>query len=622
MGDEQLHAAVKTNDSDRVTSLLTAKSSVDGLDARGFTPLYYAARRLNLAVCDVLLSNGANPSAPVGKQKSTVLHEATATGCVELVASCLKAKGDINSCTAHNWTPLHFAAYHGHVAAAKVLLEAKASLTAKTADGEDVSQLARDSKRDDILELLKQMDVQDEEPLHQQLQDAVKCGDSEEVQELLSRGADPNIADAGTAPLLIASRRAFKEVCLILLRAKADPAVKSISGLSPLHFAAQADVVDVINALLEHAANVNVRDPGFWTPLHHAARSGSMRALESLLAASADVLATDNEDCSPADVARASMQTEVVKRLQVVGNASEPLISRTTNNSARSEELNWTSDIDPLELDILDRLGAGAYATVYKGEFRGCRVAIKEMGAVTDRDRELFKRELYLLERLHHPNIVLFMGACLGTTPLRLVFELCDQSLDHYLWGSKQFTWEHRLGIAADVACALAFLAAAQPPVVHRDVKSPNVLLRGTAPPVGKLADFGLARTMLQGSNAMMSKQAGSTQWMAPEVMLGEEYDHTCDIYSLGIVMWELAARNIPYEGLPQPLITMRVVKDQMRPSFDDHHSPEGFAKLAQECWAQSASERPSARDVMVSLRKLARAEHIAKLRATAAGEA
>lgn len=150
------------------------------------------------------------------------------------------------------------------------------------------------------------------------------------------------------------------------------------------------------------------------------------------------------------------------------------------------------------------------------------------------------------MEVLRHPNIVLFLGACIKPPNLGLVLEFCNKGS---LWSVLQnheisLTWEDRKKIALDTAKGVYYLHSFNPPILHRDLKSLNLLLDDSFRT--KLIDFGWTRKL----DIIMTGKIGTYQWMAPEVISGLNYTEKADVFSFGIILWEIASREPPYRRM------------------------------------------------------------------------
>ncbi|XP_074269128.1 serine/threonine-protein kinase CTR1-like isoform X2 [Silene latifolia] len=205
------------------------------------------------------------------------------------------------------------------------------------------------------------------------------------------------------------------------------------------------------------------------------------------------------------------------------------------------------------DLVMRDRIGSGSFGTVHRAEWNGSEVAVKilmEHDFHPERCRE-FLREVAIMKRLRHPNIVLFMGAITEPPNLAIVTEyLCRGSLYrllHKSGGREVLDERRRLSMAFDVAKGMNYLHKRNPPIVHRDLKSPNLLVDKKY--TVKVCDFGLSR--LKANTFLSSKSAaGTPEWMAPEVLRDEPSNEKSDVYSFGVILWELATLQQPWSNL------------------------------------------------------------------------
>ena len=222
------------------------------------------------------------------------------------------------------------------------------------------------------------------------------------------------------------------------------------------------------------------------------------------------------------------------------------------------------------EVTIHQVCGRGGFGTVYKGEMmlEGAQVfvAVKELnnkasrGEVKQQKFVEFSREIYLMSKLAHPNLVRLYGVM--TSPLRMVLEFCFLPDLHKILSDKSSFPEQvlsrklRARIALDISEGMKFLISNKPPILHRDLRSPNVFMMSldeSAPCVCKVGDFGMA-TILD----FKLKEALSTwQWMAPEVLNNEGYGETSDVFSFGIVVCEVLRRDEPYTQFTEFLETV-----------------------------------------------------------------
>lgn len=235
----------------------------------------------------------------------------------------------------------------------------------------------------------------------------------------------------------------------------------------------------------------------------------------------------------------------------------------------------WAISADALTLH--ERIGVGSFGLVYRGRWEGTDVAVKRLRtestpdpAATVRRARGFLEEMQLMADLSHPHVVSFLAGCLDEGDFCVVHELCRCSLHDVLHtGSLVHTSVAiapvlRLWWAQQIAEALAYLHGLVPPVVHRDLKSGNVLL--TADWVAKVGDFGAARRAESPLVNVQTARMGTCQWTAPEVVHQRPHGSPADAYSFGMLLYELAARRMPYADMDAHQVELAVLTGQHQP--------------------------------------------------------
>ncbi|DBA85246.1 TPA: hypothetical protein ACH3X2_005947 [Trebouxia sp. C0005] len=227
-------------------------------------------------------------------------------------------------------------------------------------------------------------------------------------------------------------------------------------------------------------------------------------------------------------------------------------------------------------------LGQGSYGMVYKGIKDGVHdVAIKIFKSVTtERDLELLQTEIAVLRSCNNRNIVHFYGVCFKQTDAWLVMELLEKGnlYNALAYGKGLCTWYNRgAGIALDIAKGLHFLHSHH--VMHLDLKSPNILLAldGTA----KIADVGLSR-MFTTRSLPVAKNTGTFHWMAPELISAGRCTEKADIFSFGVVLYEILTAEQPIRG-------------RLKPVQVPEHCPQAILDLMTLCQDKCPENRPSA---------------------------
>ncbi|KAG2604595.1 hypothetical protein PVAP13_4NG102920 [Panicum virgatum] len=288
-----------------------------------------------------------------------------------------------------------------------------------------------------------------------------------------------------------------------------------------------------------------------------------------------------------------------------------------------SQGVQVLDDIDNLQiiknsdLEELRELGSGTFGTVYHGKWRGTDVAIKRINdrcfagkaSEQERMRTDFWNEADKLASLHHPNVVAFYGVVLdgpGGSVATVTEYMANGSLRQALQRhEKIFDRRRRLLIAMDVAFGMEYLHGKN--IVHFDLKSDNLLvnLRDPQRPICKVGDLGLSKVKCQ--TLISGGVRGTLPWMAPELLNGSSslVSEKVDVFSFGIVMWELLTGEEPYAELHYGAIIGGIVNNTLRPPVPESCDSQWRA-LMEQCWSAEPSERPSFTEIGKSLRAMA----------------
>ncbi|KAJ0089124.1 hypothetical protein Patl1_31526 [Pistacia atlantica] len=259
--------------------------------------------------------------------------------------------------------------------------------------------------------------------------------------------------------------------------------------------------------------------------------------------------------------------------------------------------------VDPKLLFIGSKIGEGAHGKVYEGRYGDQIVAIKVLhrgstsGEIVSLENR-FVREVNMMSRVKHENLVKFIGACKDPLMVIVTELLPGMSLRKYLVGIRpnQLDLHVALNFSLDIARAMECLHANG--IIHRDLKPDNLLLTANQKSL-KLADFGLARE--ESVTEMMTAETGTYRWMAPELYStvtlrqGEKkhYNNKVDVYSFGIVLWELLTNRMPFEGMSNLQAAYAAAFKHERPSLPQDISPD-LAFIIQSCWVEDPNMRPS----------------------------
>ncbi|XP_062007777.1 serine/threonine-protein kinase EDR1-like isoform X7 [Rosa rugosa] len=274
--------------------------------------------------------------------------------------------------------------------------------------------------------------------------------------------------------------------------------------------------------------------------------------------------------------------SEFTRSAELVSTWNRILESATFDNKPLLPYQEW--NIDFSELSVGTRVGIGFFGEVFRGIWNGTDVAIKVFleQDLTTENMEDFCNEISILSRIRHPNVILFLGACTKPPRLSMVTEYMEMGSLYYLihisGQKKKLSWRRKLKMLRDICRGLMCIHRMK--IVHRDLKSANCLVNKHW--AVKICDFGLSRMMTE-ANMKDSSSAGTPEWMAPELIRNEPFTEKCDIFSFGVIMWELCTLNRPWEGVPPERVVYAVANEGSRLDIPDN--PLG--RLISDCWTE-----------------------------------
>ncbi|CAK0865560.1 unnamed protein product [Prorocentrum cordatum] len=320
----------------------------------------------------------------------------------------------------------------------------------------------------------------------------------------------------------------------------------------------------------------------------------------------------------------------------------------------------WGAELGMASEDVTIEkvIASGSTSEVFCGAWQGRQVAVKRLTGGGQKRASAFVRELGVMSRQQHPNLVRLLGFCHDEGAFDMVLEFCrGGSLFHLLHTSEvDVVPTQQLKVARDVAEGMVYLHGLATPVLHRDLKSLNIVLQEPVcspgdVPLAKVTDFGLAKIRMGpaqhgvarpiggepgqgcdaaatsrlstpcapfvpgsicdsaegGSDWAMTRSAGTLQWMAPEILAGRtDYYLEVDVYAYGMLLFEIMCFEPPFVDMEAAEVS-RLVLQGVRPKIDvECATAVPLEKLTRACWAQEPSERPTFFSLKVELEGLA----------------
>eukprot|EP00026_Physarum_polycephalum_P003213 Phypoly_transcript_03223.p1 GENE.Phypoly_transcript_03223~~Phypoly_transcript_03223.p1 ORF type:complete len:636 (-),score=101.66 Phypoly_transcript_03223:501-2408(-) len=597
--------ACRHNRSEQLLELLNAGGDANFKDpTKNITPLYAACLGGHADCVQMLLSFGADPNVPCGKNSARtplllsieynyprctriLLDHAPSSisNCESLVEEailsdrpgCLDALlehgAKVNSVDKFGSTPLHNAANYGRLACIEVLLNYGAQIDAKDQNNKTPYEIAVAKGHQWANVLLKDADMSF---LH-----SASSSQIDYSQSLSQNNADMSCSSAGSSQATLSQNISQNSISLGASLTKKRR--HQNSSQSQTDYMSQSPTLTIA----EDEKPVNLS-----TILYHD--------ISTVPVVAASQGSTPSFPFSFID----SQLSQYSQQSQLGSQDLKPV------HPPRYVRPNF--EIDSTDLEIQQEIGSGFYGKVFKGLWQaGTPVAVKRITNSMDKKigeltKKNFRLEMEMLMALRHPNIVLFLGVSIQSPNFYLVMEYMPRgSLANVLHVGgpfgKNMGMKARVRMAMDVACGMNYLHKQAPePILHRDLKSSNLLV--TEDLRIKVSDFGLARVK---DGAFRVRNPLDITIQAPEVLKSRptRYTEKSDIYSFGLLLWEIVTGQPLFENMEPKKIAAEVLKG-VRPKIPPS-CPEPLSGLMSRCWDEDPQLRPIFQEIVKELRTL-----------------
>ncbi|KAF6164620.1 hypothetical protein GIB67_032848 [Kingdonia uniflora] len=402
---------------------------------------------------------------------------------------------------------------------------------------------------------------------------------------------------------------------------------ENLDSTMQLLFMASRGDVKGIEDLLKEGTDVNSIDLDGRTALHIGACEGHADVVKMLLGRKANIDARDRWGSTAAADAKYYGNVEIYNILKARG-AKVPKTRKTPMSVSNPREVP-EYELNPLELQI--RKGDGiskacklevkwynisALEGLYQvAKWNGTKVAVKILDKESYSDPDsinAFKNELTLFEKVRHPNVVQFVGAVTQNMPMMIVLEYHPKGdLGTYLQKKKRLSPSKALRYSLDIARGMNYLHECKPdPIIHCDLRPKNVLLDSGGQL--KVLGFGLIKLSRISPDKAKISRAGTLVddpnfYTAPEVFRDEIFDRSSDVFSFGLILYEMVEGVPPFHPKSPEDVVKMICLEGLRPPFKikSKSYPQDLKELIEECWDVQPVVRPTFSEIIIRLDKI-----------------
>ncbi|CAJ0941782.1 unnamed protein product, partial [Mesorhabditis belari] len=656
-GFTALHLAIYKQWPQFVSALLTAGADPSFVGTHKLPPLHLAAMCGHTGICKMLLESGCRLDE-TDFVKFTALHCATHFAHDQVVRLLLSAGADPNLCGGVKDRPVHLGASRGLLSMVNLLLESGADASLTDEEGNSALHFASKGGHVQVIDVLLSTTSQPTQMIGCRnmygdtcLHLACYAGRLDAAKRLIHAGGSQlltmeNVFSETPLHAACTGGRSLEMLAFLLKQPGVEPNYQGQDGHTALHSACYHGHVRLVQFLLDNGADQSLTARAVESPLKCTDTDGSTTPTTSTssgLVSSAVLSLTradtpSNLSSMNSTISMDEQQTPIIWAYERGHDRIVALLKHYANRRVegdlcseyssgessytplpspwgrlqsltreKAEILQLRSLLNPkfhlsmVDIDLQEAIGSGSFGKVYKGTYHGRIVAIKRYRAVCYGSKsqvEMLCREVSIMSRVRHPNVIEFIGAALDDPcQFAIITEFVENgSLFSILHEQKRVLEPpFRLRIGWDVAQGMRYLHEnVGKPVIHRDLNSHNILIHGDGRAV--VADFGESR-FGDGDDENMTKQPGNLRWMAPEVFSQSgRYDRKADVFSYGLCLWELHSAELPFSHLKPAAAAAEMTYKRGRPSLPSLGSaqfPDHIIRVISEAWHPEPSSRP-----------------------------